>query len=108
MESVHRLDHQWTIGRRVRRLVYRHAMDDYTLPEIGVATAFIAYPSCAICEQPFAHESDRGIPWPGAFVEATINNPQQFAVPVCDKCVQAHYPAKVAEVEAQRLHYWTH
>ncbi|MEJ7894668.1 MAG: hypothetical protein WKF94_18705 [Solirubrobacteraceae bacterium] len=78
------------------------------LPEVGVAISMSPASSCAVCREPCFHEGDTGIPWPGAYIEATLNHPEHPAVPVCDKCVQAHYPEKVAEVEADRLHYWTH
>jgi hypothetical protein len=54
-----------------------------------------------VCDTPCAHEvDDRDIP--GAYVKATINNPTEFAAPVCDACVKRYYPGRFAEVEAER------
>ena len=79
------------------------------LPEIGVATSFFPAAVCAVCDQPCCHEDPAtGIPWPGAYVAATINNPEALAAPVCDPCVERHYPQMVKPLEAERLHYWTH
>ena len=80
------------------------------LPELKVVVAgFPGSTVCAICDRPCIHEDpSRGIPTPGAYVAATVNDPHQLAMPVCDQCVERHYPEFVAHVEAERLHFWMH
>jgi hypothetical protein len=48
------------------------------------------------------------LPSPGAYVAATVEDTScEVPAPVCEACVERHYPERVADVEADRLHYWT-
>ncbi len=80
------------------------------LPELKVATVEIfAARVCAICDMPCVHEvPEKMLPSPGAYVASTVDDQYGLALPVCDPCVERHYPEFVAEIEAARLHYWTH
>jgi len=68
------------------------------LPELKVVVAmFPRSQACAICDRPCIHEdSATGVPSPGAYVASTVNDPHELAKPVCDRCVERHYPELVA------------
>jgi hypothetical protein len=48
------------------------------------------------------------MPSPGAYVKSTVDDQTDVPAPVCDDCLQRHYPQFVPTVEAARLHYWMH
>jgi hypothetical protein len=78
------------------------------LPELYVTTVFFAMPTCAICDRPCEHEDEKtGVPYPGGYDKASVDDSTKVFAPICDACVERHYPERVAEVEAARLHYWT-
>ena len=78
------------------------------LPELYITTVgpvAPTCPTCAICDQPCEHEDEKtGMSYPGGYDKATIN---YVYTPICDACVERHYPDRVADVEARRLHYWS-
>jgi hypothetical protein len=47
------------------------------------------------------------VPYPGGYDKASVDDSTKVFAPICDACVERHYPERVAEVEAARLHYWT-
>ncbi len=63
------------------------------LPELKVATVlFFSGEVCAICDRPCLHETEGGLPSPGAYVASTVDDRENLAAPVCDACVSGFTP----------------
>ena len=78
------------------------------LPELYITTVGPLAPTsgtCAICDRPCEHEdNETEMPYPGGYDQSTVGD---VLAPICDPCVERHYPDRVADVEARRLHYWS-
>lgn len=71
------------------------------LPDVRIATTYFAWDACAVCGRAW----DNARPVPTAYVEATVGADDVPPVPVCDFCVEEHYPWLMPTLLAARRRF---
>jgi hypothetical protein len=71
------------------------------LPDVRIATTYFAWDACAVCGRAW----DNARPVPTAYVEATVGADDVPPVPVCDFCVEEHYPWLMPRLLAARRRF---